>query len=684
MNKWSAAVLGCVGLVWLGAAHAAVDWNARLNAAFSEIRAVPAVAALRAGTQSTPRRELTLLLAQARLHWNELAPDTQKMALPWMARPTKSGVSFESGWLYGSASETTEDTAHFRVHYLSRATYPTNANAATTAFVNEVKIALEEVYTAEHTTFGYAAVPSDLGSSTNGGDALFDVYLTNTGGSGIYGYVYAEGYTVQTGDYAAWSYMVLDNNFSEFFGDALDSLKVTVAHEYFHAIQFGYSAKEEGSFQEHASTWMEDMVYPGIHDNYQYLGEPYTDTNGNGQYEIGEPFTDRRTSNGIRDEGMLDFPEYPLDAYDVEPMVLYGRFLWARYLYEKFDGAMPSSNGIIKRIFAKSAQVSSVNTFAAIDSVLQSDYASSIAVAFQEYATWLYDNRLFSDGANYPLVWVDRGVSGTDTAFSSIDSPGLILFNQSSGGTQFYLSSVYTQITNPTGSYQFVSAGGAPALTLLVDSGGGTLTHEKIPLTNGTGTWTPPGGATRAIAVISNVSTSSDGLDWTLRASGKTSTVAPTLVSVTFGSGQAESWSSGAATLESLRGKRITFSVAAIDGDGTTPRFKVISDATGGHFDPSTNTFDWSTSGAPAGNYTVQLAAYDAVDARVSTTGTITIALQGSGSRGGGGWGGTTSPEILLLGLVLSLLRFCSNRDTTRRSVRCRIQSALRVYTRRR
>lgn len=684
MNDWRAIVIALVGLLWLGAAHAEMDWDARIKAALTPLSTSPTVLAYRAGTNAVPRRELTLLLASARLHWDELSPQTQQLALPWMLRPTDSSKSFETSWRYGSTPEATPiTTAHFKIHYINRATYPTNANAATTAFATQVGTVLEQVYVAEHTTLGYAAVPSDLSSSTNGGDALFDVYLTNTGASGIYGYVYAEGFSTQVATYGAWSYMVLDNNFDEFYGTALESLEVTAAHEYFHAIQFGYSYKEEGSFLEHASTWIEDVVYPDIHDNYQYLGEPYSDANGNGQYDVGESFTDRRSMNGVRDEGMLDYPEYPLDAYDVEPMVLYGHFLWARYLYEKFDSATPGTNGIIKRIFVKCGQVSSSATFNTMDSVLQTDYATSLAVAYQEYATWLYDKNKFSDGVNYPLVWVDRAVSGSNTVFSSLDSPGLMSFNQFSGATQFYLSSVFTEISSPAGTYEFISSGGSPALTLLVDTGTGTLTHQKVTMSGGAGSWTAPGSATRAIAVVSNVSSSSDGMDWTIRATGTASSVSPRLTALTLGSGQTVSWSSGSAVVEGISGNRITFTVAASDGDATTPNFKVISDESGGHFDPATNVFDWNTTGAAAGSYQLILAAYDAVDARISTSGIITINLQGAAGGGGGG-GVFASPEILLLGLALLLIRFCNTRDTNRRNARCRFQSASPVCNRRR
>ena len=50
-----------------------------------------------------------------------------------------------------------------------------------------------------------------------------------------------------------------------------NSLKVTAAHEFFHAIQFAYDVDEDLWFMEGSATWVEDEVYDSINDNYQFL-----------------------------------------------------------------------------------------------------------------------------------------------------------------------------------------------------------------------------------------------------------------------------------------------------------------------------------------------------------------------------------------------------------------------------
>ena len=75
------------------------------------------------------------------------------------------------------------------------------------------------------------------------------------------------------GDLSA--YCVLDNDFApaQFPGSTTpdEALRVTAAHEFFHAVQFGYDAYEDGWFMEGTAVWMEDEVYDGIDDNHQYL-----------------------------------------------------------------------------------------------------------------------------------------------------------------------------------------------------------------------------------------------------------------------------------------------------------------------------------------------------------------------------------------------------------------------------
>jgi len=459
-------------------------------------------------------RSLTPMLVLARQNWSALTLPTKAMISPWFARPS-NGVNLPTGLVGYQVSgnpETFINTIHFKIHYIDKAAFPADINAATTAFANQVAIEIENTWTVEHNTLGYALPPSDATSpSGNGGDGLYDIYLMQLGAQGLFGYVTQDsiGTVDATRPNGSWSYLVMDNDFSqaEFgYANPLLPLQVTAAHEYFHSIQFGYDIGEQPAFMEQSSTWMEDVVYPTVHDNYQYIGEPYTDSNGNGQYDIGEPFVDR-DANAVRASGSLDFPEYELDAFSPAAISLiqYGRFLWTRYLTEKFN------NSIMKSIWGLIGATAGDNAFAAMDQALLAQ-GSSLSIAYQEYAAWGYDKTNFIDGVNYPLVWVDQNIAPASST-TSANSPSL----NALASSQRHLSSVYVQVLNPVqGSYSFTTGGaGALAVTALTDSGTGALTQTPIPIAAGAGNWIMPLGLSKVVFVVSNISPT-DGLTWNI------------------------------------------------------------------------------------------------------------------------------------------------------------------------
>ncbi len=515
MRRGMIVLVVMLALLWQPGAYAEMDWDAVIR---SELQQLDAVANLTARSIAVPRRSrpnVTLMIANARLHWNELSADTQQQVHPWLLRPTDNcipgstcAIAEEPAYMYQPDTESTSDTTHFRVHYVT-----TGSNAATPTYVNTVKQVLEVVWDHELGVLGYLAPPSDLAAGTgkNGGDEKYDVYLANTGLNGVYGYVAWEDMSSEnTRPNGAYSYMVIDNDFSVAEFGSVDTslpLKVTVAHEFFHAIQDGYSVYQAGTFMEETAVWMEDMVYPDVHDNYQYIGDPYVDTNGNGQFDDSESYTDRN-SNGNRDEGSVEFPELTLDEYDDQTM-RYGRFLWIHYLAQNFGA------DFIKSVWVACAQQASNYVYTAVDTLTR-QHGSSLSQAYQDYATWGYDHDKFTDGANYPLVWVEFTQTGAAVSASSADSPSLVQWRKLGRNPQEHLSTTYIQILSPTGSYTFSSQGAAAALTVLVDTGNGILRHDVVGLKSGGGVWTAPVGAVKAIAVISNVSTTSlaDGMSW--------------------------------------------------------------------------------------------------------------------------------------------------------------------------
>lgn len=115
--------------------------------------------------------------------------------------------------------------------------------------------------------------PAPAKDGSRGGNAKLDVYLKDLGTTKTYGYCVGEK-RLSRQPARATSYCVLDNDFSprQYFGNkAINSLRVTAAHEYFHTVQFAMDHREDAWFMESTATWMEEQLYDGINDNRQYL-----------------------------------------------------------------------------------------------------------------------------------------------------------------------------------------------------------------------------------------------------------------------------------------------------------------------------------------------------------------------------------------------------------------------------
>ena len=177
-------------------------------------------------------------------------------------------------------------SGHFRVHYDTEgrnAVDPDDDDGnGVPDYIDLAATVLDSTWVLEVEQLGYNPPPSD--NSLGGGDE-YDVYVIDLGSGGgcglsspLYGCAFPE-----TSGTTTYSHLEIDNNFTDPSYKqtrGLDALRVTIAHEFHHAIQFGYYAHKNGCWwQESTSTWMEEVAYPHIDDYLQYLvhflGEPY-------------------------------------------------------------------------------------------------------------------------------------------------------------------------------------------------------------------------------------------------------------------------------------------------------------------------------------------------------------------------------------------------------------------------
>jgi hypothetical protein len=168
---------------------------------------------------------------------------------------------------------------------------------------------MDSVWTSEVDGLGYRAPLSD---GLRGGSPQFDVYLKDLGGQ-LYGFCAAESRGPKR---TAVGYCVLDNDFSpaQFpTGTPDGNLRVTAAHEFFHAIQYAYDYDEDGWMMESTATWMEERVASDVDDNRQYL--PYS---------------------------QLYTPYVPLDVFNPRGFQQYGNWIFWEYLSSRFGPSVVS------------------------------------------------------------------------------------------------------------------------------------------------------------------------------------------------------------------------------------------------------------------------------------------------------------------------------------------------------
>ena len=172
--------------------------------------------------------------------------------------------------------------------------------------VDQTLAVMEEVWQTEVGSYGYRAPLTDELASKDNDGVNFDVYLSDIGGGGYYGYCAIDDSRAVHFDRAG--YCVLDDDFAagQFPNNSpVENLQVTAAHEFFHAIQFGYDAFEDGWFMEGTAAWIEDEVYPDVNDNRQYLRAS----------QMVHPERPLDTSNGLTVYGSWGFFRYLSNSF---------------------------------------------------------------------------------------------------------------------------------------------------------------------------------------------------------------------------------------------------------------------------------------------------------------------------------------------------------------------------------
>lgn len=195
------------------------------------------------------------------------------------ARPTDDPDPNRNAYSVPEAPRSPACSEHFCVHWVAvglDAPDPADADAdGVPDYVEQVLEVAEHVHSVENDKLGWREPKSD--GRRGGGVGKTDVYLAQIGGQ-LFGYAAPDRGQLSDSRKVArrlYGYLVLDNDYSafEFPGTKpLQDLRVTVAHEYNHILQFGYDAYQDPWFAEASAVWMEDQVYDGIDDYLRYVG----------------------------------------------------------------------------------------------------------------------------------------------------------------------------------------------------------------------------------------------------------------------------------------------------------------------------------------------------------------------------------------------------------------------------
>ncbi len=270
-----------------------------------------AEAALDGEVAGTRRPDATLALRDLFAALPRLSTTERAHARAILARPTQGGSDpYGDGYTVNSKRRC---ATRICIHWV-----PTTADAPPSSrWVSRSLRTMKSVWAVEVGRLDYRRPVTD---GRRGGNSKFDVYLSDVGAKGLYGYCAPE-FTKRGYPRLASGYCVLDNDFArtQFGAKPADSLKVTAAHEFFHAVQFAYDYLEDPWMMEATATWIEERYADGVNDNRQYLPAG----------QLVETFT-------------------ALDTFDKDTTVQYGNWVFFEYLSQRFG------QGVVRRIWKES------------------------------------------------------------------------------------------------------------------------------------------------------------------------------------------------------------------------------------------------------------------------------------------------------------------------------------------
>ncbi len=160
-------------------------------------------------------------------------------------------------------------TENFRVHFVTDdppLNLGTGSDVTTWAYAQKISNYAEHAWNYQCNILGWNTPPGD--EACGGSYNKYDIYIKN---DRSFGYAQPETQIPGTNKYSSFIVITnligLGNNPPRPLTD--EELKVTVAHEFNHALQFSYNGSRtytDGWFYENTATWIEEIQYPAINE----------------------------------------------------------------------------------------------------------------------------------------------------------------------------------------------------------------------------------------------------------------------------------------------------------------------------------------------------------------------------------------------------------------------------------
>ena len=267
-------------------------------------------------------------------------------------------------------------SGHFRIYYKTSGIHAPdladeNANGIPD-YIEEVGIAADSVRTVL-LFMGYDPAPAP---TYDGNDGYYGIFISNRG-SYNYGINYPDGHVEIDDDYSYGYYTT-----------GLLAMRLTVAHEYFHAVQRGYKQPNgDIYFFEMSSTWIEDVIVPNGND---YIN-----------------WTDDFFNN----------PEQRINETDGYSIALFGHYLSTQYDIVDVE----TKSVIIRKMWEDYANGGSA--YYAMDDVLSDagSYSSSFIEAWSDFIAhnffngidenfYFYEDQADADNIDFTTDWLDEQI----------------------------------------------------------------------------------------------------------------------------------------------------------------------------------------------------------------------------------------------------------------------------------